>query len=506
MRGADKAAPDLLLTGGIVLHPDGDLDNPQVESILVRDGRIAALGFEADQQAQAGGIASVDLTGKLVTPGFVNAHYHSHDVLLRGSFEGLPLDVWSLYAAPQQYARRSSREVYLRTLVGALECLTSGITTVQDMVAVVNADREHCDAIVNAYADSGIRVAVGIQAADLSPVEAAYGWRSHLPEADVQRLDIAPDIARTRQLIEELLAGDTGPRLDWVLAPSAPQRCSEDMLGWVADLSRRYDAQVFTHVYEAKIQALLAREKYGRDEGSYIRHLDRVGLLGPRLTIAHGVWITASEVAAMGAAGANVALNPTSNLKLRNGVAPIRSYLDSGVGVAIGCDNCSGNDAQNIFESMKLFALFSGLQSAAGVTGAAKAAFRSATLGGARALGRGQSSGALRPGFSADMVVLDLNDPAFVPRNSIVNQLVYGATPRSVDQVFVAGEMVVSGGRPAQSGLSGLLSEVEAAAALLRRDLSEVAARNGSLAECCLRIHKQGETSPFELDRFHLLG
>ncbi|RDE10084.1 amidohydrolase family protein [Pelagibacterium lacus] len=506
MRSTASSAGDLLLVGGIVLHPDGDLDAPRVEDILVRDGKIVALGAEAAGKADRAALRTVDLSDKLVVPGFINAHYHSHDVLLRGSFEGLPLDVWSLYSSPQQYSRRSNREVYLRTIAGALECLMAGITTVQDMVTVVDSDREHCEAIVDAYAASGIRAAVGLQIADRAPADASYGWRENLPAEALARLSVAPDVSPAQALVAELLAQGDSSRLDWVLAPSAPQRCSEDFLRWVAELSRTHGAQVFTHVYEAKLQALQAREHYGQDGGSYIRHLERVGLLNERLTIAHGVWIGDSEIAAMGAAGANVAVNPTSNLKLRNGIAPMRTYLDHGVGVAIGCDNCSGNDAQNIFESMKLFALFTNLQADAGTTGSAREAFRAATLGGAKALGKSATLGALRPGMTADITILDLNDPAFAPRNNLLNQLVYGAGPRAIHSVIVGGETVVEGGRPVHTGLATLAKEIEEAAGIVRADLAAVSQRNGELARQCLHIHRQGEARPFEFDRFDLLG
>ena len=496
----------LLLSGGVVLHPDGDLDDPRVEDIFIRDGRIAALGEEAGRHARDAGVRKMDAAGKLVVPGFINAHYHSHDVLLRGSFEGLPLDVWALYASPQHYARRSNREIHLRTLAGAAECLLSGITAVQDMVTVVGPDREHCDAIVDAYQASGLRVALGLQISDRAPADAAYGWRTQLPPALLEPLTVAPDLRATQALVESLLRQAPRAGIDWVLAPSAPQRCSEALLSWAAAQSRETGAQVFTHVYEAKIQALQAREQYGRDGGSYITLLERLGLLGPKLTIAHGVWISDPEIRAMGAAGANISVNPTSNLKLRNGVAPIRGYLAHGVGVAVGCDNCSGNDAQNIFESMKLFALFLGLQSPAGGTHAARKAYMAATLGGARALGRQDSLGAIRPGFQADLVLLDLDDPAFTPRNQLVNQLVYAATPRAVHTTIVGGRVVVENGRLVDRDLSALAREAGQAAAALRADFDGVVRKNHALAQCCLQISAQSEDVPFELDQFHLLG
>ena len=106
--------------------------------------------------------------------------------------------------------------------------------------------------------------------------------------------------------------------------------------------------------------------------GSLLGHLKGFGLVGPGLTIAHGVWITPAELQRFGAAGAGFVCNPASDLKLLNGSAPLRANADNGVDVAIRCDNGSGNDAQNIFESMKLFALYRGMQSDPGDGGAAR--------------------------------------------------------------------------------------------------------------------------------------
>jgi cytosine/adenosine deaminase-related metal-dependent hydrolase len=216
------------------------------------------------------------------------------------------------------------------------------------------------------------------------------------------------------------------------------------------------------------------------------------------------VWIGDAEIERFGAAGANLAFNPMSNLKLMNGVAPIRRYAEAGANLSVGCDNCSGNDAQNIFESMKAFALFWALQGQAGETGAAAEAFRAATVGGARALGLEGEIGAIRPGYRADLTLLRLDDPAFVPLNSAVRQLVYAGSPRAVDTVIVEGEVVLAGGRPTEIGpgeLEALLGQVQP---LLAAEVETVLARNAHLASEVLRIHERIQRTPLEIDRLRI--
>src|SRR3989441_7170058 len=124
--------PRLLIRGGQVYDHDGDVHKPAIADILIEDGDIAAVGADLPIE---GAHEVVDASGRLVVPGLINAHYHSHDTLCRGLFEELPLEMWLLYTLPMG-ADRSKDEVRARTLVGALESLRCGITTVQDMLGL----------------------------------------------------------------------------------------------------------------------------------------------------------------------------------------------------------------------------------------------------------------------------------------------------------------------------------------------------------------------------------
>ncbi len=489
----------MLVVGGRVLDLDGDLDQPAVADILIDDGRIAACEPGLDARTGAD-VARLDARGKLVIPGLINAHYHSHDVLLRGMYEQLPLDLWFTLSTPANY-RLSIDEVKLRTALGAAECLRNGITTTQDMVTVTGANRDHVDAIVAAYVQSGIRAVVALQISDRAAVDAVPYLRD-LPPDIVRALPPPSDPSALQRVVEERLTGTVDPRVSWGLGPSAPQRCSDGLLSWVADLMRGNDIQVFTHVYEARSQCVLARMEYPQQ--SLLTHLEKFGLLGPRLTIAHGVWIGRDEMRRMGAAGANLACNPTSNLKLLNGVAPIVDYAEAGTGIALGCDNCSGNDAQNMFESMKMFALFWGMYSAAGSAGAAQQAFKAATVGGARALGKADELGRLRPGYRADLVVIDLQQANYRPLNSAVRQLVYSESGRGIDTVVVDGKIVVANGRLRTADEAALKADSETARARLLPEVDRVKAENQTLLPNLLKAYEKANEFPIEFDRFLL--
>ena len=181
----------LLIKGGRVYEHDGDVDQPPLADLLIIDGAIAAVrpglaaAIEANQPVPELGTRrvteTIDASEKLVIPGFVNAHYHSHDVLLKGCFETIPLELWVLSALPPSYPKRSTAEIRARTLLGAVECLRSGITTVQDLATIYPFDEEHLDAVLKAYDDVGIRCVFALQIADIPGVKSVPFWDEVVP-------------------------------------------------------------------------------------------------------------------------------------------------------------------------------------------------------------------------------------------------------------------------------------------------------------------------------------
>src|SRR5262249_26631156 len=156
-----------LIRGGQLYDHDGDVHKPAVADILIEDDTIVAIGPDLASHPVH---EVVDASGRLILPGLINAHYHSHDVLCRGLFEDLPLEMWLLYTLPMG-ADRSKEEGRARTLVGALECLRCGITTVQDMLGLVPLTDEQTDVGIAAYREAGIRVVFSPMVWDIPPIE-----------------------------------------------------------------------------------------------------------------------------------------------------------------------------------------------------------------------------------------------------------------------------------------------------------------------------------------------
>src|SRR5882762_4779585 len=260
MTGETHAAR-YLIRGGRIYDHDGDIHQPATADLLIRDGIIERI---APQIAADGGAEVVDAAGKLVAPGFVNAHYHSHDVMAKGLFEEMPFDVWAVHSNPASYGARALEEVRLRTLIGAAEHLRNGITTIQDFLTLVPQDEALVDTVLSAYEEAGVRVVFAIAARDRAALDIAPFIPKDLPEAIRKRI-----AGSDRKASDELdflsgqirrLGKTPTRRQTWALAPSAPQRCSTELLEGIAALSREHGLPVLTHVYETRIQAAAARQ------------------------------------------------------------------------------------------------------------------------------------------------------------------------------------------------------------------------------------------------------
>ena len=489
----------LLVRGGQVYDHDGDVHKPAVADILIEGDRIVAVGANI---APDGDCQIIEARDRLVVPGLINAHYHSHDTLCRGLFEELPLEMWLLYTLPMGQ-HRSKEEVRARTLVGAVESLRCGITTVQDMLGLVPLNDEYTDVVIAAYREAGIRVVFSPMIWDIPPI-AMVRHKDDLPSEiqDMLGTEGRPIKDQFDYLEHQFNRHPAAGNLHWAVAPFAPQRCSPQMLQACAELSEKYDLPIYTHVYETRGQALIARELFAKHGGSLINYMDSAGLLGPRLNIVHSVWITRPEMDRMAAADAGIVLNHLSNMKLKSGVAPVCDLCDSGVRLGLGCDNCSGSDVQSMFQAMKTFCLIAAVSEPEPGPGLAREVLHHATMGNARTAGLDKCLGAIRPGFKADLVLIDLKDVAYLPYNSAARQLVYTESGRSVDTVIVDGKIVVKDRKTLTVDEEALRREVADLMRSFNADFDKVLESRKRALPYMLEAHRRAWQPDIGMSRF----
>src|SRR6516164_327483 len=507
---SDQAIPagtTLLLKGGRALMPDADWNDPPQADIAIAGDKIAGIGLDY-RIGDAQQIEVINACDHLVLPGFVNAHYHSHDVLAKGTLEEVPLESWRLYALPPQYPPRSADEVYARTLLGALECLRSGMTTIQDMLTLYPYEDRHLDAVMRAYETVGIRVVFALQYADRKGIETIPFWKDTFPSELHPLLSSAAEPERQLDLIGHFettrLKPEPPARVSWALGPSAPERCSPALMQRTIELARRYDIPVYTHIYESRGMALQARLTLPEYSGLLIRRLAAEGVLDPRLNLAHSVWLSREEIDLLAEHGTGVVLNPQGNLKMKCGIAPIRTLQDAGVRIGLGCDNCSCSDAQNMFMAMKLFTLLAAVSDPISGPPQAFAALRAATESGAEGARLGHAIGRIAPGYKADLTLIDMSDPAWSPLNSAVRQLVHVEAGRGVRHVIVDGAVVVRDRRLTTIDEDEIYDAVEAVMPGFRREFAAISERVKRLQPWLDAAHQRMVSTELEFDRMYI--
>jgi 5-methylthioadenosine/S-adenosylhomocysteine deaminase len=498
------AGTTLLLKGGQALTPNTDWHDPPQADIAMAGDKIVGVcpGYRLDDDRN---VETIDARDHLVLPGFVNAHYHSHDVLAKGTLEEVPLETWRLYALPPQYPPRSAEEVYARTLLGALECLRSGMTTIQDMLTLYPYEDRHMDAVMKAYEEVGIRVVFALQYADRKGIETIPFWKDTFPPELHPLLSTAAEPERELDLIGHFettrLKSPPLPRVSWALGPSAPERCSPALMRRTVELARRYDIPVYTHIYESRGMALQARLSLPEYSGLLIRRLAEEGVLDRRLNFAHSVWLSREEIDLLAEHDAGVVLNPQGNLKMKCGIAPIRTLQNAGVRIGLGCDNCSCSDAQNMFMAMKLFTLLAAVSDPNPGPPQAVAALRAATEAGAEGARLGNVLGRIAPGFKADLTLIDMRDPTFSPMNSAARQLVHIEAGRGVRHVIVDGKVVVRDRKLTTVSESTIYEAVRVVMPEFRRDFATISQRVAKLKPWLDRAHRRIMAAELDIER-----
>jgi cytosine/adenosine deaminase-related metal-dependent hydrolase len=490
----------------LIAMDDVNQSRPFRGDLLVDGALIAAVGTHLGVPMDA---RIIDAQSLLITPGFVNAHMHSWESLFRGTSERLPLELWTLETYPVIDALPvPDRLVYLRTLVAGMDALRGGTTSLLDDVGELPVQSADSLAIVfDAYAELGIRATCTGGFADIPPVDRLpFVDRLLSPEqlADARQVGAAgPDSPRRflefcRDALERHHGSEHG-RLRFAVAPSAPQRCTDELLIGAAALAEEHGAVLHMHLLETKLQAIVARERYGT---TVVEHLGELGILDtPNLTLAHGIWLTEQDIELLAASEAVIVHNPVSNLKLGSGVLPWRPLHSAGATVALGTDGTASNDSLRMLEVIKQAALLHTLADPDPASWpSTDEVLWAATRAGAQATGLPATVGALEAGRAADFVVFDLEaTTSFTPAGDTARQLVFAENGSSITEVWVDGEVVVRDGRMTRVDEAAILVEFRTLAAEYHSDGERMREANERLVPFVAEVHRRVSETPWPL-------
>ena len=382
----------------------------------------------------------------LLLPGLVNAHCHSPMTVLRGIGGDLPLLRWLYEVIWPAESRLDAADVHAGMLLGCVEMLRSGVTTSVEMYFFT-------DAVIDAVLAAGSRAVV------TPGIIAAPGW-DRLGTWEQMCDDVSARIDAGG------LRSGPAERIELGYGPHAAYTLPEVALPSVAEHARARGALLHMHVAESAGEDLEQRARFG----SVPAMLDQLGVLGGRVLAAHGVQLSTSDIALLARAGAAVAHCPGSNAKLAAGVAPVAKLRAAGVPVGLGTDGPASSDDLDLWPQARLAALLARLGSGDAAALTAADVLLMATRDGAAAIGR-DDLGALEPGRWADVVHLDLDDPAFVGIDDdaqLISNLVWAGGSRLVRDVWVAGEPVLADGEPTRVDRTAAQAAARAVAARLR--------------------------------------
>ncbi len=416
-----KKSADFLLTNALVLSMDADFKQYEPGALAVQGNAILAVGPQAELLKQYSARETIDCGGKILMPGLVNAHTHAPMTLLRGLADDLRLDVWLMgYMMPVEREFVSPEFVRLGTSLACAEFIKGGVTTFCDMY-YYEADVAH------ATSAAGLRAVCGQTI-------------MKFPAPDAETFEDSLSMAR-----DFILEWKDHELIVPAVSPHAPYTCTDEILQATASLATEFDVPLHTHLAETALERENMRKEMGMPVIPYVK---KQGLLEAKVIAAHCVHIDMGEMRTLLHAGAGVAHNPSSNLKLASGFAPVQQMLDEGLNVGIGTDGPASNNDLDMFEEVRLASFIAKAVSKDPTALPAPMALAMATRLGSQALHLGHLTGSLEPGKRADLILVDVSAVHNSPRfrrdpNNAYAQLVYAGKSTDVTDVMVDGRWLM---------------------------------------------------------------
>jgi 5-methylthioadenosine/S-adenosylhomocysteine deaminase len=412
-----KTKVDLVVTGTIVTMNDSRAIY-QHGAVVVRADSIVAIGPEAEIQGLYEARETINAQGKLVLPGFINGHTHVPMSLFRGLHaDDVTLDYWlQKYIFPAEAKNVNEEFVRWGTRLALAEQIRAGVTTYADMYYFEDAVAEETK---------------------------AAGMRGVLSEAFVDfpapdNKSEASTLAYTEKFLQKW-QGD--PLIHAAVGPHSIYTCSQKTVQGSAALARKYHAPILIHLSETKKEN---DDSFAKNGASPTQYLDRIGVLGPDVVAAHCIFVDEADRKVLANRQVGCVHNPSSNMMLASGVAPVPQLRSAGVAVGLGTDGPAGsNNDFDLMEEIDLAAKLAKIANMDPLALNSKAVVEMATIDGARALHMDREIGSLEKGKKADFIVISLDAPNAVPIYDIYTQLAYALKASNVETVVIGGHVVM---------------------------------------------------------------
>jgi 5-methylthioadenosine/S-adenosylhomocysteine deaminase len=410
---------DVIVTAEAALTVDANFRILSPCAVAIQGGTIVAVGSPAEIGRRYTARQKIDRPHSVLMPGLVNTHTHAAMSLLRGIADDRPLMEWlQKYIFPAEAKNVSPSFVRDGTNLAMAEMIRSGTTTFTDMYYFE-------DDVARAVDAAGMRAVLGETWIDFP----APDNKTH-----------AEASAYTKKFLE---AWKGHRRVIAAIAPHAPYTCSAATYQDARKLADAYGAPLLTHLSETQDEQKTILAKY---KTTPTRWLDTIGFLGPRLLVAHGVWLSGDDMKLLTQRNVTLSHNPESNMKLGSGIAPIAKAVAAGVVVGLGTDGPAGsNNDFDMFEAMDFAGKLAKVAGLDPTVVPARDLVRMATLDGARCLGLEKRIGSIEVGKEADLIAVDLTSERVRPVYDLASTVVYAAKASDVSLTMVAGRVLFDG-------------------------------------------------------------
>ena len=410
----------LLIKNGIIITMNSDREILKSD-ILIQDNKIKEIGTNIKCLPEK----EIDASNFVIIPGFIQPHIHLTQTLFRNLADDLELLDWLKKRIWPLEAGHSFESNKISARLGIAELIMSGTTSIIDMGTV-----NHTQAICETVKDTGYRAIVG---------KCMMDHGTQVPKGLIENTE--DSIKQSINLMNKWHESANG-RIKYAFAPRFVVACSEDLLVKVKDLSLHNNVMIHTHASENLEEITLVEKERGLRN---IKYLEKLGLTGENLILAHCIWLDHDEMKILKNTGTKVVHCPVSNLKLASGIAKIPELLDMGVNVSLASDGAACNNNLDIFSEMRYAALIQKIRLSCPTVLPANQIFEIATLGGAKAMGMEHELGSIEKGKKADVVLMDLKKIHTAPniKRDIISQIVYSATSQNVHTTIVDGKILM---------------------------------------------------------------
>ena len=395
-----------LIKNAVLLDMVGDLPNIRKSDILIQDNKI----IKIEEKIEDEDATIIDAKEKLAMPGLVNTHTHLAMSIFRGYKDDQKLMNWLENAIFPVEDRLSTDDIYWNSYLSCIELIKSGTTTCNDMYFGM-------DKTVEAVEQSGLRAVIAWCITDTS---------------------IKDKITRTREYHEKYNYPDS--KIKIYVSAHAPYSCSPDTIQLCVDLAKELNTGIHIHLSETLQEEKIIRERYDKTGTEYLNDLH---VFDVPVVLAHGIYISDSDLEILKNIKGGISHNPISNCKLSSGICDVTKLRKNGLNVGLGTDGIGSTTTLDMFEEMKTAAYLQKINTMEPTSIKAYDLLKMATIEGARVLGLEDEIGTIEVGKKADIILINRNKTHLYPENDICTNLVYSANGADVDTVIIDGKLVM---------------------------------------------------------------